>query len=84
MFRVRLDLNLFGQEVAITTSVWDGYSTPFLLSCSQLQQWDAVIGVRDNVLTLKIGGQTIEYTCPCSKSNLMLLDLLGHNELKLA
>ena len=83
-YRVNLDLNLFGQKVSIITSVVEGDTTPFLLSREQLAKWDAVIGVRDNSLTMKIGGQLIKYTCPCSKSNLMLLDLLDHKELNVA
>ena len=49
-----------------------------------MEEWDAIIGVRDNILTLKIGGQKIEYTAPCSASNLMLLDLVNHKQLVLA
>ena len=83
-FRVSLNLTLFGHTVEIVTSVVDSESTPFLLSRSQLEKWDAIIGVRDNILTLKIGGQTIKYTAPCSASNLMLLDLVNHKHLVLA
>ena len=81
---MNLDLNLFGQKVSIITSVVEGDFTPFLLSREQLAKWDAVVGVRDNSLTMKIGGQLIKYNCPCSKLNLMLLDLLNHKELKVA
>ena len=83
-YRVNLDLNLFGQKVSIITSVVEGDPTPFLLSREQLAEWDAVIGVRDSSLTMNIGGQLIKYTCPCSRSKLMLLDLLNHKELNVA
>ena len=83
-YRVNLDLNLFGQKVSIITSVVEGDTTPFLLSREQLSEWDAVIGVRDSSLTMNIGGQLIKYTCPCSRSKLMLLDLLNHKELNVA
>ena len=64
----------------IITSVVDSESTPFLLSRSQLEEWDAMIGVRDIILTLNLGGEMIKYTAPCSSSNLMLLDLVNHRE----
>ena len=83
LFRVSLDLMLVGQQVQIVTSVVDSESTPFFLSRSQLEEWDAVIGVRDNILTLKLGDEMIKYTAPCSSSNLMLLDLVYHQELVL-
>ena len=83
LFRVSLDLNLFGHRVQIVTSVVDSKSTPFLLSRRQLEEWDTVIGVRDNILTLKLGHEVIKYTAPCSSSNLMLLDLVYHRELVL-
>ena len=82
--RVSRDLTLSGHRVQIITSVLDSDSTPFLLSRSQLEEWDAIIGVRDNIITLKLGGQTIKYTAPCSSSNLMLLDLVNHKELVVA
>ena len=84
LFRVSLDLNLFGHRVQIVTSVVDSESTPFLLSRRQLEEWDAVIGVRDNILTLKLGDEMIKYTAPCWSSNLMLLDLVNHKQLVLA
>ena len=65
-------------------SVVDSESTPFLLSRIQLEEWDAIIGVRDNILTLELGGEMIRYTTPCSLSNLMSLDLVIHRELVLA
>ena len=83
LFRVSLDLALFGHQVQIVTSVLDSESTPVLLSRSQLEEWNAVIGVRDNILTLKLGNEMIKYTAPCSSSNLMLLDLVYHRELVL-
>ena len=83
LFRVSLELTLFGHRVQIVTSVVDSELTPFLLSRSQLEEWDAVIGVRDNILTLKLGNEMRKYTAPCSSSNLMLLDLVYHRELVL-
>ena len=83
LFRVSLDLNIFGHRVQIVTSVVDCESTPFLLSSRQLEKWAAVIGVRDNILTLKLGQEMIKYTAPFSSSNLMLLDLVYHRELVL-
>ena len=83
LFRVSLDLTLFGHQVEMVTSVVDSESTPFLLSRSQLEEWNAAIGVRDNILTLKLGNEMIKYTAPCSSSNLMLLDLVYHRELVL-
>jgi hypothetical protein len=82
IYRTRLDLDLFGHRVQILTSVVEGDSTPFLISREQLAKWDAVIGVKENELTLTIDGQLIKYVCPASSSNLMLLDLLGHKELR--
>ena len=84
LFRVSLDLTLFGHRVQIVTSVVDSEGTPFLLSRSQPEEWGAIIGPRDNILTLKLGGEMIRYTAPCSSSNLMLLDLVDHRELVLA
>ena len=81
LFRVSLDLTLFGHRVQIITSVVDSDSRPFLLSSSQLEEWDAVIGVCDNILTLKLGGEMMKYTAPCSPSNLMLLDLVNRRQL---
>ena len=81
LFRVSLNVTLFGHFVQIVTSVVDSESTPFLLSRRQLEEWDAVIGVRDNILTLKLNNEMIKYTAPCSSSNLMLLDLVYHREL---
>ena len=83
LFRISLDLILFGHKVAMITSVLDSKSTLFLVSISQLEEWDAVIRVRDNILTTNMGGQTIKYTAPCPTSNLMLLHLVGHKELVL-
>ena len=83
LFRVSLNVTLFGHFVQIVTSVVDSESTPFLLSRRQLEEWDAVIGVRDNILTLKLDNEMIKYTAPCSSSNLMLLDLVYHRELVL-
>ena len=82
IYRAKLNLDLFGHRVEILTSVVEGDSTPFLISREQLAKWDAVIGVKDNELTLTIEGQLIRYVCPASSSNLMLLDLLGHKELR--
>ena len=82
IYRAKLNLDLFGHRVEILTSVVEGDSTPFLISREQLAKWDAVIGVKDNELTLTIEGQLIKYVCPASSSNLMLLDLLGHKELR--
>ena len=65
LFRISLDLILFGHKVAIIASVVDSESKPFLVSISQLEEWDAVIRVRDNIPTTNIGGQTIKYTAPC-------------------
>ena len=53
------------------------------MSRRQLEEWDAVIGERDNILTLKLDDEVIRYTAPCSSSNLMLLDLVYHRELVL-
>ena len=83
LFRVSLNLTLFGHRVQIVTSVVDSELTPFLLSRRQLEEWDAVIGVRDNILTLKLDDEMIKYTAPCSSSNLMLLDLVYNSELVL-
>ena len=83
LFRVSLNVTLFGHRVQIVTSVVDSESTPFLLSRRQLEGWDAVIRVRDNILTLKLDNEMIKYTAPCSSSNLMLLDLVYHRELVL-
>ena len=74
---MRLEPDWFGHGVYVVTSVVEGDSTPFLSSREQLAKWDAVIGVRDNELTLTIDGQLIKYICPVSSSDLVLLGLLG-------
>ena len=77
IYRMRLEPDWFGHGVYVVTSVVEGDSTPFLSSREQLAKWDAVIGVRDNELTLTIDGQLIKYICPVSSSDLVLLGLLG-------
>jgi len=82
LYRVIMDLELFGQRVEMEVSVVAGEQTPFLLSKSQLSKWHAVIDVFNNRVKLVINGRQIMCICPPSSANLMILPLYKANSLR--
>ena len=77
LYKVHLDLQLFGQTVTIPVSVVEGSQTPFLLSRQQLKLWKAKIDLEDNSLRMELNGQPVYYLCPTTSSDLMVLPLTG-------
>ena len=81
IYRVSLDLTMFGQQVIVQVSVVEGTQAPFLLSGQQLSEWKAILDIEGNSIQLTIKGTTVNYLCPTTSTNLMVLPLHGVEQL---
>ena len=81
IYRVSLDLTIFGQQVIVQVSVVEGTQAPFLLSRQQLSEWKAILDIEGNSIQLTIKGKTVNYLCPTTSTNLMVLPLNGVEQL---
>ena len=81
IYRVSLELTMFGQQVIVQVSVVEGTQAPFLLSRQQLSEWKALLDIEGNSIQLTIKGKTVNYLCPTTSTNLMVLPLNGVEQL---
>ena len=72
---------MFGQQVIVQVSVVEGTQAPFLLSRQQLSEWKAILDIEGNSIQLTIKGKTVNYLCPTTSTNLMVLPLNGVEQL---
>ena len=79
MYQVELVLDLFNQaqfRTTILVSVVSGSQTPLLISKAQLSEWDAIIDVKKNQLSMNLNDKKITFVCPDTKSKLMIIPIL--------